>query len=141
MEDFEKISIELKSATEKSQRKTEEIFAKSGVDLFGYTEKEPTELFFELREAISAASEAFSRAFTYFSSKKAEDDLYIHASGLCADACDGAIGGFLAFCSEKLLNENENNENKKKTFVADIQTRAKSTFALLFALCEKISEL
>ena len=138
MKDFEKISIELKSATEKSQRKTKEIFAKSGVDLFGYTEKEPTELFFELREAISAASEAFSRAFTYFSSKKAEDDLYIHASGLCADACDGAIGGFLAFCSEKLLNETE---TKKKTFVADIQTRAKSTFATLYALCSKITDL
>ena len=138
MKDFEKISIELKSATEKSQRKAEEIFAKSGVDLFGYTEKEPTELFFELREAISAASEEFSRAYSYFSSKKAEDDLYIKASGLCAEACDDAIGAFLAFCSEKLLNDASAPD---KVFLPDLQSRAKSTFALLFALCEQISKL
>ena len=138
MKDFEKISIELKAATEKSQKKVEEIFVKVGADLFGYAKTSPETLFFDLRSAISAASEEFSRAYSYFSSKKVENDLYIKASGLCAEACDDAIGAFLAFCSEKLLNDASAPD---KVFLPDLQSRAKSTFALLFALCEKISKL
>lgn len=135
MKDFEKISQELRAAVELSQKETEKIMKNLRPDLFGYAKTSPETLFFDLRAAVSHASEAFSRAFERFSSMKAEDDAYIRASGVCAEACDEIIGEYLGFCSEKLLRESDAAQN---ILVSDIHTRAASTFAKLYLCIEKI---
>ena len=111
MKDFEKINQELRAAVELSQKETEIIMKNLRPDLFGYAKTSPETLFFDLRAAVSHASEAFSCAFERFLSMKAEDDAYIRASGVCAEACDEIIGDYLGFCSDKLLHDGNAAQN------------------------------